>query len=260
MESVKARFVDYTPDLTPVERVGDFWVKRDDLWTIHGVSGGKARSCYSLSVGAPGLVTAGSRASPQINIVAHIARGLGVPCRCHCPQGSLSPELVSARDVGAEIIQHKAGYNSVIKSRAAEDAVATGYREIPFGMECRAAIAQTRRQVDNLPRDAKRLVLAVGSGMSLAGILYGLRALSWDLPVLGVVVGAGPVGRLNKWAPHDWGRTTTLVPAGVDYHKSVRNSFCGITVDSVYEGKAIPFIEPGDCFWLVGIRETERII
>jgi 1-aminocyclopropane-1-carboxylate deaminase/D-cysteine desulfhydrase-like pyridoxal-dependent ACC family enzyme len=166
--------------------------------------------------------------------------------------------LLSARDVGAEIIQHRAGYNSVIKSRAAEDAKATGYREIPFGMECREAIDQTRKQVANLPREIKRIVVTVGSGMSLCGILYGLQDLGWNLPVLGVVVGANPLQRLWKWAPIDWSRNTTLVPSGVDYHKSVPNSFHGITVDSVYEAKALPFLQDGDCFWVVGIRETER--
>lgn len=255
-----ADFPDFTPDLTPVEYHADsgIWVKRDDLWTIHGVSGGKARSCYSMARGATGLVTAGSRSSPQINIVAHIAKGLGVPCRCHCPQGELTPELLSARDVGAEIIQHRAGYNSVIKSRAASDARATGYREIPFGMECLPAITETSRQVVNLPKEMKRVVIAVGSGMSLCGVLYGLRNNSFCVPVVGVVVGADPRARLKKWAPFDWSRTTTLVPAGVDYHKSVPNSFNGMTLDSVYEAKVIPFLQTGDCLWVVGIRQTER--
>lgn len=82
--------------LTPVEELhGGVWAKRDDLFTVAGVSGGKARSCYYLATRDPstkGLVTAGSRASPQVNIVAHIAAHLGLPCRVHTPTGALSPK------------------------------------------------------------------------------------------------------------------------------------------------------------------------
>jgi hypothetical protein len=132
---------------TPVERRGNVWVKRDDLFSVAGVSGGKVRSCWHLAQGATGLVTAGSRSSPQVNIVAHIAKALGIPCRVHTPAGDLSPEVLSAQAAGAEVVQHKAGYNNVIIKRARDDAKAQGWREIPFGMECTEAVTQTRGQV-----------------------------------------------------------------------------------------------------------------
>ena len=72
-------------DYTPIESSGGYYFKRDDLYRVAGVSGGKARTCWGLAQGAPGLVTAGSRHSPQVNIVAHIAQELGVPCRVHVP-------------------------------------------------------------------------------------------------------------------------------------------------------------------------------
>ena len=148
--------------LTPIEKQGTIFVKRDDKFAIAGVSGGKVRSCWVLAQGASGLVTAGSRSSPQINIVAQIARKLGIPCRAHTPQGILSHELLMAKMAGAEIIQHKAGYNSVIIRRALDDAKDTGYTNIPFGMECSEAITQTMLQVENIP-DVKRIVIPVGS-------------------------------------------------------------------------------------------------
>jgi hypothetical protein len=248
---------DFMPALTPVERRGDVWVKRDDLFAVAGVRGGKVRSCWHLSQGAPGLVTAGSRASPQVNIVAHIAKRLGIPCRVHTPTGDLSPEVREAKSLGAEVIQHKAGYNNVIIARAREDAARLGWRDIPFGMECHEAVRQTQGQVDNIPDDAKRLVVPVGSGMSLAGILTGLCRIGRSLPVLGVIVGADPRKRLARYAPAGWRKMVTLVPSGLDYHdEAPRQSIAGLSLDPIYEAKCIPFLEPGDVLWVVGIRAT----
>jgi 1-aminocyclopropane-1-carboxylate deaminase/D-cysteine desulfhydrase-like pyridoxal-dependent ACC family enzyme len=239
--------------------VGDILLKRDDLFEVAGVRGGKVRSCWHLAQGAPGLITAGSRASPQVNIVAHIAKALGVPCRVHVPQGALAPEVIAARDVGAQIVQHRAGYNNVIIARARADAQATGWREIPFGMECREAVTATASQVAGLPwGEFDRIVVPVGSGMSLAGVLHGLVARGdKPPPVLGVVVGADPVKRLDKYAPLGWRDLVRLVPAGLDYHKEAPRTMLGaIRLDPIYEAKCLPFLQPRDLLWIVGIRQT----
>ncbi len=243
---------------TPVEQRGQYWFKRDDLFEIAGVRGGKARTCWALSQGATGLITASSRQSPQLNIVAQIARQLKIPSRAYVPQGKFTPEMNAARDVGMEIAQVPAGYNSVLISRARENAAAYGYREIPFGMECKEAVSATREQVYNLPRQSKRLVVPVGSGMSLAGILHGLLDYSFPIQVLGVVCGANPQRRLDRWAPLFWhSLPVQLVPSGIDYHHPApATMFEGIGLDPIYEAKCIPFIRPGDCLWIVGIRQT----
>lgn len=251
---------DFTPELTAIQRAGDVFIKRDDLWSVAGVAGGKVRTCWHLAQEAArrgvGLVTAGSRASPQVNIVAHIARRLGVPCRAHTPTGALSPEVIEAQACGAEIIQHKAGYNSVIVARARADAAERGWVEIPFGMECEEATRQTRRQVREIPPEVKRIVIPVGSGMSLAGVLWGLREAGLSIPVLGVVVGASPQKRLDQYAPPGWSAMVTLVPAGLDYHKAVVAKVGGILLDPHYEAKTARFIQPGDLLWIVGIRAS----
>ena len=247
--------------LSPIEYLPNLgiYVKREDTFEIAGVRGGKVRTCWSLSQGAVGLCTAGSRSSPQVNIVAHIARHLGVPCRVHTPEGELSPELVSAQNAGAIIIQHKAGYNNVIIARAREDAKRLGWTNIPFGMECWEAVRQTRAQVRNIPSQVKRIVIPVGSGMSLAGLLTGLRVdLASQIPVLGVKVGADPTARLQKYSPVGFRWLITLAHSGLNYHSAaVTTSLEGIPLDSHYEAKCTPFLMPGDLFWIVGIRETE---
>lgn len=247
---------DNTPELTPIGYYGDIAVKRDDSYMIAGVSGGKARTCWALAQGARGLVTAGSRFSPQVNIVAHIARRLGIPCHVHTPQGELSPEVQAAVNAGAKLFQHRAGYNSVIIARARADARLTGWREIPFGMECEEAVRQSAKQVANVPAEARRIVIPVGSGMSLAGILHGLKERGLNIPVLGVIVGADPVKRLDKFAPPDWRDRTFLIKAASSYHDSDTGKLRGLTLDPYYESKCLPYLRAGDLFWLVGLRQT----
>lgn len=243
------------------ERTVEVLVKRDDLFAVAGVRGGKVRTCWALAQGATGLVTAGSRASPQVNIVAHIARRLGIPCRVHTPRGKLSPEVEMARRAGAEVVQHPGGYNNVIVARAREDAKERGWVEIPFGMECDEAVAQTRRSVPaKLPPGVERIVVPVGSGMSLAGILHGLRDHGHTVPVLGVVVGADPSKRLDHYAPQGWREQVTLVPSGSDYHRAAEAHLMvgaeRVVLDPHYEAKAAPVLRPGDLFWIVGVRQT----
>jgi len=247
--------------LTPVEQYGEFYVKRDDAYERAGVRGGKVRTCWRLAQGAVGLVTAGSRSSPQVNIVAHIARELGVPCRVHTPQGELSPEVADAAACGAEVVQHPAGYNSVITARARDDAASLGWTLIPFGMECEEAVRATASQAD-LPPGVRRVIVPVGSGMTLAGILTGLARHASRTPVVGVSVGADPTARLQRWAPDYPG--LEIVPPSSDYHAPApsRVSIGGadLVLDPHYEAKAAawlgPRLEPGDLLWVVGIRRT----
>lgn len=243
--------------LSPIERVGSVWVKRDDLFEIAGVRGGKVRTCWVLSQGAKGLVTAGSRSSPQANIVAQIAKRLGVPCRVHTPQGELSPEVQAAADAGAEVVQHPAGYNNVIIKRANDDAAERGWTCIPFGMECAEAIWQTQNQVCEIPDGVKRIVVPVGSGMSMAGILQGLMAAQLTVPVLGVIVGADPEKRLDEYAPTHWRLMAQLEKSPLDYDRPMSETIWhGIHLDPIYEAKCTPFLRPDDLFWIVGIRMT----
>lgn len=247
-------------EVTPVQEHGGHLVKRDDLFAVGGSAGGKARTCLALATAAEpaGLTTAGSRQSPQANIVAAVAAALGVPCRVHVPAaaGGLTPELAAAAGHGAEIVEHRPGHNSVIIARARDDALARGWLSVPFGMECAEAVTQTASQVASLPEDVARIVVPVGSGMSLAGVLSGLASAGRDTPVLGVVVGAAPEKRLDRWSP-GWRRRCKLVQAAERYHDhAAATALGGLELDPVYEAKCLPHLRPGDLLWVVGRRET----
>jgi 1-aminocyclopropane-1-carboxylate deaminase/D-cysteine desulfhydrase-like pyridoxal-dependent ACC family enzyme len=177
----------------------------------------------------------------------------------HVPTGELTPELESAQDQGAELVQHKPGYNTVLVSRAHKDAQESGWREVPFGMECPEAVAETAGQVPAvMPEGVKRVVMPVGSGMSLAGVLAGLARHGHTLPVLGVQVGADPTKRLDTYAP-GWRERCELVKSEQDYHDHAPVTILeGIQLDPVYEAKCLPYLRPGDLLWVVGIRGTAQ--
>jgi 1-aminocyclopropane-1-carboxylate deaminase/D-cysteine desulfhydrase-like pyridoxal-dependent ACC family enzyme len=237
---------------------GAIWLKRDDQFEINGVRGGKVRTCWALAQGARGLVTAGSRSSPQVNIVAHIAQKLGIPCRVHTPTGKLSPEVRQAQEIGAEVVQHPAGYNNVIIARARDDAARLGWTEIPFGMECGEAIRQTAAQfrAAPIPAQVRRIVIPVGSGMSLAGLLHGMEGQS-ELPILGVIVGADPIQRLDRYAPRWRIANCRLVKSPHKYDQACAGQIGKVDLDAIYEAKCLPYLEAGDLFWIIGIRATQ---
>lgn len=250
------------PDaLTPVFEHGGHLVKRDDLFVLAGVNGGKVRAAARL-IGAPGVtgvVGVGARISPQPHRVAAVAAYYNLPCRVHTPDGGLTPELAAAADCGAELVGHRPGRNTVIIARARADAAERGWLEIPFGLEHPVCVAETAPQTANLPYGQfRRIVTAVGSGMSLAGILTGLATDGHpDIPVLGVRVGGDPTSRLDEYAP-GWREQVTLVDAGIPYEAPAPTTQLGdVDLDPIYEAKCLPFLEDGDLLWIIGRRTSD---
>lgn len=256
--------MEMTDIATPVELHGDIWLKRDDLYSYAGRHGGKVRTCRTIAMeakrcGCVGLITAGSRQSPQVSIVSAIASHLGMRCRVHVPAGADTPQIDAALSAGAEVVRHRPGYNTVIVARAREDvATSPAWGHVPFGMETEYAVEATASQVlSALLVGPSRIVVPVGSGMSLAGVLCGMVAPS--VPVLGVVCGASPMGRLDRYAPlwRAWGNVE-LVSASVDYHRHVEASVGDVGLDPVYEAKCAEFLRPGDLLWVVGHRRLDE--
>lgn len=240
--------------ITPIQKVLDFYIERDDLFFIVGVSGGEARTCWNLLRYSSGAITAGSRHSPQVKIVSSIAKYLNIPCRVHVPQGQETDEIIQARENGAEVFKHFPGYNTVIIKRALEDyGERKGYTYVPFGMECPQAVEKTASQVANIPRDVKRIVVPVGSGMSLCGILSGLRNINRNIPVLGVIVGADPSRRIKRYSESYERLTLVKSSLGYDQYPKIRD-IGGVELDKVYESKCLEFMMPKDLLWIVGKR------
>lgn len=248
-------------ELTPIEKHNDFYIKRDDLYSFSNVSGGKARSAKHLIEIAKskhmGVVTAGVRQSPQIEIVSTIANALNVPCRVHTIRGSLTSETAIAVQNGAKLIVHEdTWHNNVIIARSKIDAINNNYYYIPFGMECKEAVQQTLLQVKNVPDNINRIVIPIGSGMSCAGVLWGIKLFNKHCKVLGIQVGTDPIKRLNTYAPLDWRNNLTIIKSSLSYHQEVNNNYIeSLIVDPIYEAKCLPYLNKNDLFWIIGIRK-----
>ncbi len=246
-------------NLTPVEQVGNYFIKRDDLYEYAGQRGGKVRSAlYLIKKGnADCLTTAGNRNSPQINIVSSIGKKLGKPVVAFTSTGELGPEVELAKSKGAVIKQVRPGYETVITRRAKDYAEAKGCDYIPFGMDTPDVHFLTAEQVDNIPNDARRIVIPVGSASSIIGVIKGLMERGDKRKVLGVVVGANPTKKLDKYVPN-WRSVASLVFPKLKYHEpATETKFQGIDLDPFYEAKTIPYLKLGDLLWVVGVREGQ---
>src|SRR5258708_5900766 len=118
-----------------------------------------------------------------------------------------------------------------------------------------ASEADDRPRTSCLPRRGATRLASIETAR-LAGILHGLTQAGFTVPVVGVVAGADPVKRLDKWAPIRWRDLCTLVRTHVDdFRKPARvTRLGGVELDPIFEGKCLPFLKPGDLFWVVGIR------
>ena len=245
------------PPLTPVEKVGNNYLKRDDLFQYAGQRGGKVRSALYLikKANEKCLTTAGNRNSPQINIVSSIGKKLGKPVVAFTSTGELGREVKLAKEKGADIKQVRPGYETVITRRAKDYAEKNGCAYIPFGMDTPDVHFLTAEQVKNIPSNVKRIVIPVGSASSIIGVIKGVMEHKKGVKVLGVVVGANPLKKLDKYVPN-WRSVASLVFPKLKYHEPAKETnFNGVDLDPYYEAKTLPYIKLGDLLWVVGVRE-----
>lgn len=251
--------------ITPVEKIGGLYFKRDDLFNIGGMSGAKVRACYILGKMAKDngykiLTTAGAKSSPQINIVATIGKELGLEVVGHTSDSKLQPDMISAIEKGARVEQHSYGYTTVLMKRTKDFAEQNNAFIIPYGMESEASINSAKKQLMGIDKEVfkeiKRIVIPVGSGINAIGVVLGLDELGLDIPVLGVQVGASPKTMFDRYLNVNNRKRITLIKAKQKYNSRAEYTIVnGVEVDSYYEGKCIPFLEKGDLFWIVGKKE-----
>lgn len=249
-------------ELTPVqyyEKEG-IWLKRDDLFEICGVRGGKSRSAYQviqqlIQQGHSTIVTAGSRQSPQCEIVSYICESLGVDCKVFMPRGAETSVIKHINgNKHTEIIRVQCGYNNVIVARAKEYSEDRNCGYVPFGMECAENVKVTSKQVQNIPVECKRIVMPVGSGMSFSSVVTGLTTYGISKPILGVRVGKDPSKIIREYAQGIDFQDYEIVQSPYDYHDSVDAWVGDVNLDPIYEAKCRDFLEEGDCLWIVGHR------
>lgn len=160
--------------------------------------------------------------------------------------------------VGAEVLRHRPGRLSVIRARYRADATPLGdqgWACVPFGMEHPTYLDQVAEQAAQLPRDIGRIVVPVGSGITLAAVLHGLYAVKHSAQVLGVRVGGNPAPALDRYAPR-WPARATLTTSTAAYGAAAPNRLGTLVLDPHYEAKTLPFLDAGDLLWTVGVRAS----
>lgn len=237
---------------------------RNDLVTFtNGVNGGKAICIKRLldeaiSDGYKGVVTSGSRTSPQIEIVSQMTKELGLTCDIFVPKGQPTNILKFIEEnTDAVIHTSNAGYTSTATGQAKKYCIEHNLAYIPFGCECYENLECIYKVMMELPLDTyKRIVVPIGSGTAFVGIVNALNQLEHtEIEVLGVQVGMDPQKTIDKFmVPYNEVKYT-IVKAEQDYKEFYPNPVIdGIELDPQYEAKCIPFLKEDDTLWIVGRR------
>jgi 1-aminocyclopropane-1-carboxylate deaminase/D-cysteine desulfhydrase-like pyridoxal-dependent ACC family enzyme len=179
--------------LTPVEKCGDMWFKRDDYYKPFedfGVCGGKVRQCISLvrenkkyiEEECDGtLATASSVHSPQAAIVSRVAKAAGyksfIGIGNTTVEKALKHRAIQVADsLGSEIVilSDTQAFNSVLYYQLTKLKEERSFFEIQFGFQARtqrvSIIDTIAKQVENIPEEVTALVVPVGSGITFCGI------------------------------------------------------------------------------------------
>lgn len=154
--------------------------------------------------------------------VSRLGEGLAAACRefpsmraivsYPTRKGTSTPASVNAaRDLGAEVLPLRGNHVSICYTQAKRQVEANGGRMLPFGLECRAAVDGVAREAAKTPREIAcgTVVLCCGSGVTLAGLLTGLRVMPRK------VVGLSS-GRSLAKIRATLGRYVTAIPQSVE--------------------------------------------
>lgn len=263
--------------LDPIEVISGYSVKRGDLFQLGVVNGSKVRQCLHVvnmiahqtcgRFNYTGLVTGAGLPSPQIPIVAAVAKYFGLACAVTTPRyrdGLRDFDRINsslAQRLGAVVYgvgnPNPSGYEKDARVLAQQ----LGFLQIKFGMYGRIAMEPVIRQVENVPDHITRVVVVAGSGLSALSILRGLgRFQKTNVKIVDVVTLSDHfVHNRRTW--YDTQRET--FPGEVRIHRSAcpyRRLVHAQDLDLTYESKAwkwmIENVAPSESvlFWIIGKR------
>lgn len=275
-------------ELTPVEKHGDIYYKRDDMYMPFKdipLSGGKVRQCISLlenkadyirSYCDNTVVTGTGVTSPQGIIVTRVANEFGMKSCIYV--GNTKPTSLRKNTLMMNILyqggninyQSKQGYEQVLNS-VINKTLPNAYH-ISFGInadDCPEAIlGSVSNQVQNIPNDLDYLIVPCGSCIMLSGILLGIKKYEKRVAnVVGIQIAGYDrtkviQGLIKEDLPYQ-----LLLSKDYPYSKHVKMSVDSIRLDPLYEAKAydymkkymnIDFKSHKTLFWVVGNSNEVR--
>jgi 1-aminocyclopropane-1-carboxylate deaminase/D-cysteine desulfhydrase-like pyridoxal-dependent ACC family enzyme len=226
--------------------VGRLLVKRDDL-TGFALGGNKARSLEFLIAdarreGADTLVTGGAPESNFVVCAAAAARTAGLSCRLVIAgePAAHAPGLALARSWGASLTWTGAADRTSVDDalpREAANLAARGRRPyvMPRGgatalgaVGYALAAAELHDQLADHGLRRARVVVAVGSGCTLAGLVAGNALLGWPWRLLGASVSRPPEETHRRVLKLATGCLTLLADAGWADRAAARRAAWGV--------------------------------
>jgi 1-aminocyclopropane-1-carboxylate deaminase/D-cysteine desulfhydrase-like pyridoxal-dependent ACC family enzyme len=272
--------------LTPVEKYGEIWFKRDDKFQPFEdvpVNGGKVRQCLALLMSnaheirvksSATVATTSSVHSPQGLIVTRVAKKFRFRTVLILGGTTLRKALVKhrmlriARELGCDIrIVSKVGYSNVLDARLQEIVLRERFFPVLYSMNAKknrdAIIDTTAAQCANLPKDIDNLVIPVGSSVTMAGILVGLNKFKIKpRRIIGIQVTGFDKRKLidSLVQPDILMDYQFVLDTSFPYSREVQVKFNEHeSLDPIYEAKAflwllknIDFRKQTTLFWVIG--------
>jgi len=269
-----------TPRITPVEEYNSILFKREDLYAPYGsdfVTGGKIRQCrdlietnldYIKNECDSTISTASSIHSPQAVIVSKVAEEFGLNSIIGFGNTTIEKALKRkamkmCHDLGSEmvVLSETQGFNNVLYSNLNKLADTRPMFKVLFGYAAQkyrsSIIGKIAEQVQNV--DCDTLYIPVGSGVTLTGILEGVKLYDKKFKI----VALQPFGYDRTKDVHKnlelpvWEYRYEYRTGNYAYNKLLRKNV-GFELDMIYESKSYEMMEqiidPNEtsCFWVVG--------
>lgn len=198
MDRSEMKWEDHLFDLTPVEKVGKMWFKREDRFAplgYGGLNGSKLRQCIWMIGNFPKsensmVISGASVKSPQLPMGTAVARHFGMES-VHIvgatnPRSSIKRDMVEmATWLGAKFQYEPVGYNPYLQKATRELYESRGKVDyyLNYGITppddatdeyIHGFHAVGAFQTQNIPPNIEKIVVPTGSTNSAISILYGL--------------------------------------------------------------------------------------
>lgn len=265
-------------ELTPVEEHNGILFKRDDLYAPYGqdfITGGKIRQCRDLVKNNldyihdkcdSTIATASSIHSPQAPIVSKVAEEFGLKSIIGFGNTTVEKAIKQkamsvCNTLGSELIvlSESQGFNNVIYSNLNKLNQTRPFFPILFGYAAKtyreSIVNRIAEQVENVDCDV--LYVPVGSGVTLTGILEGVKTFNKKFRI----VALQPFGYDRRKSIHSnlegysWEYDYEWIEGDYSYNKLLKKNV-GFELDMIYESKSFDMIsfnkDEKSCFWVIG--------
>jgi 1-aminocyclopropane-1-carboxylate deaminase len=242
----------------------EVWIKRDDLLHV-GLSGNKFRKLMhalqnsdSNAKGPARVVSMGGAWSNHLHALAHAAALLGLRSTAlirNTTSDALTPTLKDCADLGMHLqFVDRTVYRSLRydadrwRSLVADP---EGALWLPEGGRCEAALSGVAAIVEELPFIPDAMVVACGTGTTLAGLVLGMRGRGRVIGIacakratylerdVGELLAASDARQLRNFEivhGHEFGDFGRAPPELIEFCRTMRQTF-GLTLEPVYTGK-----------------------